>query len=72
MGDSFVRGWGVSARSFLKWSGKKKKGGIKKVKAEVCDSKLNSSSTFQREETLKPGYSVYNDWQLSVMIPFSI
>ena len=25
MGDSFVRGWGVSARSFLKWSGKKKK-----------------------------------------------
>ena len=40
---------------------KKKKGGIKKVKAEVCDSKLNSSSMLKREETLKPGYSVYND-----------
>ena len=39
----------------------KKKGGIKKVKAEVCDSKLNSSSMLKREETLKPGYSVYND-----------
>ena len=36
----------------------KKKGGIKKVKAEVCDSKINSSSMLKREETLKPGYSV--------------
>lgn len=58
-GDSFVGGWGVSTRSFLKWSGKKK-GGIKKVKAEVSDSKLKSSM-LKREKTIKPRYSVYND-----------
>lgn len=58
IGDSFVRGWGVSTRSFLKWSGKKR--GIKKVKAEVSDSKLKSSM-LKREKTIKPRHSVYND-----------
>lgn len=38
VGDTFVRRWGVSARSSLKGGG----GAIKRVKAEVYDSKLKS------------------------------
>lgn len=54
MSDTFVRVWGVSARKILKWlgSGRGQEGGIRKVEAEVVDSKLKFSM-LEGEKTIQ-------------------